>query len=129
MRRPPPKPFLPPTTADPMYPPATEPIESAEPHSTDWVNTYQLQRPTETELELILHQFLKEYYANCEAYDRTVCTGPIIGDSILPNTPHERMLITQNSWLLWREFLKRADEIGATPGQISKAKSNYKCGG
>jgi hypothetical protein len=37
------------------------------------------------------------YYETCEAYDRSVCTGPIFHGGILPATRRERALINQNA--------------------------------
>lgn len=91
-------------------------------NDTHWVTTFLMQKPTETEMELVLHQLLANYYTKCEEYDRTVCTGPIIDGAILPTTPLERARVSQNAHTLWREFMAQADAIGATPGQIREAK-------
>ncbi|AUF99807.1 hypothetical protein CXQ81_04115 [Pseudomonas sp. 09C 129] len=54
------------------------------------------QTPAETEL----HQAAKRYVSEAEAYDRTVCTGPISKDGILPATPRELALVNRNAHAL-----------------------------
>jgi hypothetical protein len=50
-----------------------------------------------TEKDLKLHELAMRYHAETEAYDRTVCTGPIRGGSILPVGPHEMALSAKNA--------------------------------
>lgn len=44
-----------------------------------------------------LRQLAERYVRESEAYDRTVCTGPIGRDGVMPATPHERALISRNA--------------------------------
>lgn len=44
------------------------------------------------------------YYDECEAYDRSVCTGPVCRDGIMPMTARERSLVGQHA-------LKKRDEV------------------
>ncbi|SOD25205.1 hypothetical protein SAMN05518800_1792 [Variovorax sp. YR752] len=65
-----------------------------------------------------LEGLVKQYIERCEAYDRTVCTGPIGIDGILPATARERGLITRNAQLVRNEILSR-NNIG--PAAFSAA--------
>lgn len=44
-----------------------------------------------------LHQVAERYLRESEAYDRTVCTGPIRHGVVMPATSHERALISRNA--------------------------------
>ena len=48
-----------------------------------------------------------DYYMACEAYDRTVCTGPIGRDGIQPATAREFGLINQNARREMAEMRRR----------------------
>ncbi|MDD0985347.1 MULTISPECIES: hypothetical protein [Pseudomonas] len=50
-----------------------------------------------TPAEAALRQAAERYVSEAEAYDRTVCTGPIGKDGILPATPRERAQINRNA--------------------------------
>ena len=52
---------------------------------------------TPTEKDNKLHELAQRYYTETEAYDRTVCTGPIIDGGIMPVTNYERGLINRNA--------------------------------
>lgn len=56
-----------------------------------------------------------EYYARCEAYDRLVCTGPVIDGAIMPIGSRERALISANARRVRRELEWRAGCQGHTP--------------
>ena len=51
----------------------------------------------QTPAEMQLHQVAESYVNKTEAYDRTVCTGPIINGSIQPATQRERALINRHA--------------------------------
>lgn len=57
----------------------------------------------------------RSYYAQCESYDRTVCTGPMGRDGILPATSHERGLISRHA-AEQRDATRRAAEEAGIPG-------------
>ena len=42
-------------------------------------------------------RLLCQYYVDCETYDRTVCTGPINQDGIMPMNSHETGLIGKHA--------------------------------
>lgn len=50
-----------------------------------------------TEKDRKIDDLAKRYHELTEAYDRTVCTGPIVNGSIQPSTPTESALISRNA--------------------------------
>lgn len=52
---------------------------------------------TPTEKDNKLHELAKRYHDETEAYDRTVCTGPIVRGSIQPFRPWEMAAINRNA--------------------------------
>ncbi len=68
----------------------------------------------------------QEYCEKTEAYDRTVCTGPMGVDGILPNNPREYLLINRFAIKLAREIYKRSVELGIPHEELRKAISNYR---
>ncbi|BDD79945.1 hypothetical protein [Burkholderia phage FLC10] len=68
-----------------------------------------------------LDELAAEYHERCEAYDRTVCTGPIGRDGILPATSHELRLINRHAIAVLRELRSRAELHGFSPIQLFKA--------
>lgn len=64
--------------------------------NTAFANLYQGDF-TLTESERRLSAAAEQYIAETEAYDRTVCTGPIRHGSIMPATSHEHSLVNRNA--------------------------------
>ncbi|WP_175783731.1 hypothetical protein [Burkholderia ambifaria] len=62
-----------------------------------------------------------EYHARCEAYDRLVCTGPIIDGAIMPIGARERSLISANARRVRRELEWRAERQGHAPRAFALA--------
>lgn len=60
-----------------------------------------------TEKDRRLYDLAKRYRDETEAYDRTVCSGPILHGSIMPASAQETALITRNAR---KVFLQIADE-------------------
>lgn len=56
-----------------------------------------LQEWAPTEKDRQLHDLAKRYHDETEAYDRTVCTGPIVRGSIQPFRPWEVAAINRNA--------------------------------
>lgn len=56
------------------------------------------------------HALAVEYYRRTEAYDRTVCTGPIRDGSILPATHHELAQINRHAAAVRRELEARCGD-------------------
>jgi hypothetical protein len=63
----------------------------------------------------------REYYARAEAYDRTVCTGPIRDGSIMPANWREQSLINRHATNLLRELNERAERLGYTRRDLHQA--------
>ena len=71
---------------------------------------------TTTELDRYLYGLAKEYDEVCEAYDRTVCTGPVGRDGILPANGREMGKISRHAIRFMRELTLRAErERGLSP--------------
>jgi hypothetical protein len=68
-----------------------------------------------------LDELADEYHERCEAYDRRVCTGPIVRGSIAPANPHELRLINRHAIAVLRELRSRAELHGFSPIQLFKA--------
>lgn len=54
-----------------------------------------------TPAEMLLRELAERYVSETEAYDRTVCTGPIIRGAIMPATTQERAQINRNAKALF----------------------------
>lgn len=61
-------------------------------------------KPTERDRKM--DELAKRYHTECEAYDRTVCTGPVCHGSIMPATYREMALVNLNA----RSVRKRIEE-------------------
>lgn len=79
-------------------------------------------RPTPEEQRL--RELAREYHDRTEAYDRTVCTGPILRNGIMPATDRERSLITQNADMLRAALDQEAAGLGFTWPQWLRAIRN-----
>ena len=73
-----------------------------------------------TPVDAQLYARVKAYYDDCEAYDRTVCTGPIIHGSIMPANPRELGLI--NRYASQRLKQLKDETSGYPPEDIAHAK-------
>ena len=51
-----------------------------------------------------VYELSRQYHEETEAYDRTVCTGPIRSGSILPMSPKELALINRNASIVLRKL-------------------------
>lgn len=64
--------------------------------NTAFANLFQTDF-TPTESERRLSSAAEQYVTETEAYDRTVCTGPIRHGSIMPATTREHSLVNRNA--------------------------------
>ena len=71
---------------------------------------------TPTEKENKLQELALRYHAETEAYDRTVCTGPIVHGSIQPYGGRQTVLINQNAQQVFQRI-----EAEAARHDISRA--------
>lgn len=62
-----------------------------------------------------------EYYRRTEAYDRTVCTGPIGPDGVMPATRAELAAINGYAHQVRHELVDRALRAGFTASQFKEA--------
>lgn len=79
-----------------------------------------------TERDDKLHELATRYHAECEAYDRTVCTGPIEQDRILPMMPHEVALINRNANAVKKNLEGEAQRYGIERKELSLAISRWR---
>ena len=63
----------------------------------------------------------EEYNARCEAYDRTVCTGPITKDGIHPANDRELELIFRNAIAVLADVTIKALDQGVTVEELRRA--------
>lgn len=61
-----------------------------------------------------LAQLVDECRESMEAFDRTVCTGPVVRGGIQPVTPEERRAITRNALDTRRAYAEKAEALGFT---------------
>lgn len=75
--------------------------------------------PTEKDLALI--ELASKYHARCEAYDRTVCTGPVVRGEILPIGNRELALINNNARKEFEVAMREAESRGITRAELRRA--------
>jgi hypothetical protein len=64
--------------------------------NTAFANLYQCEvRLSDSEQRLL--DLAQQYVTEVETYDRTVCTGPVLRDGIMPATRHEFALVNRNA--------------------------------
>ena len=89
----------------------------------DWAKQYQ-QEP-DLEKAAILRKLAQEYHERTEAYDRTVCTGPITpAGYILPMNAGERKKILAFSQQVRQELIGRLP-TSITRQELAHAISHY----
>jgi len=72
-----------------------------------------------------LHQIAEHYYATCEEYDRTVCTGPIVRGSIQPANGSEMAAINRHALSVRKECDHLAESSGCTVLELKQAMKRY----
>lgn len=71
--------------------------------------------------ELRLQELALEYHARAEAYDRTVCTGPVVRGAVMPNTYEELRLINHHASDLRDRLGAQAGTLGFTRMEWQRA--------
>ena len=77
--------------------------------------------PQESARDRWLIDLAKEYHTRTEAYDRAICTGPILHGGIMPETPHQHRAIQRNALAIHRELFGKARNLGFTGIEWQKA--------
>ena len=71
----------------------------------------------------LLYDLAEEYHTRTEAYDRSICTGPIgHGGGILPDNREEYIRINRNALEVKKDILQR---YGVDKRKLQKAISNH----
>lgn len=65
-----------------------------------------------------LYGFAKDYHDRCEAYDRTVCTGPMGRDGIMPASHTELGKINRYARSVLTEVLQNAEREGFNQQEV-----------
>src|SRR5574337_277762 len=68
-----------------------------------------------------LHDLATRYHTECEAYDQTVCTGPIGQDGIMPASPREMALINRNAHAVRKRLTEEAAREGIGREELARA--------
>lgn len=84
-----------------------------------------LQEWQPTERDQRLYELATRYHVECETYDRTVCTGPMHEDSIMPATPHEMALINRNAHAVRKVLEDEARREGIGREELARAISKW----
>lgn len=62
--------------------------------------------------EELARQLAQEYHAKCKAYDRTVCTGGMLHDAIMPSNSHEMFMVHRHAMIIRSDIKLRAQYAG-----------------
>jgi hypothetical protein len=74
-----------------------------------------------TEKDRRLYDLAKRYHDETEAYDRTVCSGPLLHGSIQPASTYEAALINRNAHAVLRRIREEAAGHGISTAELWKA--------
>ena len=88
------------------------------------VNEYRKQYEQEwqpTEQERKAAELAERYHRETEAYDRTVCTGPIRDGSVMPIGPHELALVNRNAIKVRAQIMAEAAAAGISAEDMRRA--------
>ena len=86
----------------------------------EWQQEWQ---PTERDNKL--HELATRYHRETEAYDRTVCTGPIRDGSVMPIGPHEMALVNRNAIKVREQIMAEAAQHGISRQDMARAISRH----
>lgn len=87
---------------------------------SDYLNEWQ---PSERDNRL--HELATRYHTECETYDRTVCTGPVGEDGIMPANYREMALINENAHKVRKQIEADAVREGFTRDELMHAISKW----
>ena len=87
----------------------------------EWQQEWKL-----TERDTRLYEIATRYHKECEAYDQTVCTGPMGRDGIMPANPREMALINRNANAVRKIIEEDAFAQGIGREELSRAISKWR---
>lgn len=76
-------------------------------------------QPTEQELKAV--ELAERYHHEAEAYDRTVCTGPVLHGSVMPADHRELALVNGNAARLRKQIMAEAAAHGISAQDMARA--------
>ncbi len=79
----------------------------------------QESRPTEQERKA--DELAERYHRETEAYDRTVCTGPVVRGSIMPIGPREMAQVNRNAINVRKQIMAEAASAGISAEDMRRA--------
>lgn len=92
------------------------------------MNEYHKQYEQEWQItaqELKCLELAERYHREAEAYDRTVCTGPIRDGSVMPIGQHELVLVNRNAIKVRKRVMDEAAQHGISRKEMARAISHY----
>ena len=78
-----------------------------------------------SEKDTLLYNLAKHYHEETEAFDRRVCTGPIIQGAITPMTTAEVVAINRNAIAVRQKLYAEAASHGITRDELRHAISHF----
>ena len=76
-------------------------------------------QPTAQELKTV--ELAERYHHEAEAYDRTVCTGPVLRGSVMPANHRELALVVGNAGRLRKQIMAEAAMHGISQQDMARA--------
>lgn len=76
-------------------------------------------QPTEQELKCV--ELAERYHHEAEAYDRLVCTGPVLHGSVMPADHRELAMVNGNAARLRKQIMAEAAAHGISPQDMARA--------
>lgn len=89
-----------------------EELERVQQYEQEWQQTDQERKAAE---------LAERYHRETEAYDRTVCTGPIRDGSVMPIGPHELALVNRNAIKVRAQIMAEATAAGISAEDMRRA--------
>lgn len=75
--------------------------------------------------EVKKQELTKRYHEETEAFDRTVCTGPVINGSIRPANHYQLVAINRNADMVRAIIVASAESAGISRDEMRQAISRY----
>lgn len=76
-------------------------------------------QPSEQDLKCV--ELAERYHRETEAYDRTVCTGPVWRGSVMPANHRELALVNGNAARLRKQIMAEAATHGISAQDMARA--------